>query len=120
MQAARACQSSQTERRAPCADQPIDLVHLARQSFGDTALESEILNLFATQTHLHAARLRNACTQAERSMATHTLLGSARGVGAFRLATELEQLRDGSGDLSRTVEEALTAARYARSLVEEA
>ena len=39
----------------PSGGRPIDLVHLARQTGGDKALESEVLALFADHGHEGAA-----------------------------------------------------------------
>ena len=104
--------------RRPCGA-PIDLVHLTRQSFGDASLEQEILRLFAAQTRFHVERLRTAASKMDRDMAIHTLLGSARGVGATLLAEALRGLRDGEGSVTDACREAERAADYAQSLVED-
>lgn len=64
----------------------LDLVHLTRQTFGDAALEHEVLTLFADQAMATTASLRSASSDDERRRLFHLLKGSARGVGAFRLA----------------------------------
>ncbi|MEL7272546.1 MAG: Hpt domain-containing protein [Pseudomonadota bacterium] len=71
-------------------ERPVDLVHLSRQSLGDRALEQEILSLFRCQTRLYLERLENAATLSERRMAAHTILGSARGIGAHKVAAAAE------------------------------
>lgn len=64
---------------------PIDLVHLARQTFGSSELEREILGLFVAQTKGLVARIA-AADPKERAALVHRLKGSARGVGAVRMA----------------------------------
>lgn len=71
-------------RGAPGAEsRPVDLVHLARQTFGSRDLEREVLRLFVAQSAMLMDRVRH---DAERSQAAHTLKGSARGIGAWRVA----------------------------------
>lgn len=71
-------------------ERPIDLVHLARQTLGDRALEAEILQLFVAQTATVLARLKSADDTRQRGDLAHTLKGSARAVGAWRVAVEAE------------------------------
>ncbi len=78
-----------------CAD-PIDLVHLSKQSLGNRALESEILQLFLSQSVLYLDRVANASTRSERRLAAHTIIGSARSIGAWRVAQEASKHSDGS------------------------
>ncbi|MFD0917953.1 histidine kinase [Pseudahrensia aquimaris] len=81
---------------------PVDLVHLAKQSLGDRALEIEILSLFRSQSKLYLDRLTCAKTSDERKMAAHTILGSARGIGAWAVAEEAEKIElssDKPGDM---------------------
>lgn len=70
---------------------PIDLVHLARQTFGSSDLEREILGLFALQTKGLVAKIATAEPK-ERAALVHRLKGSARGVGASRVARLAEAL----------------------------
>jgi HPt (histidine-containing phosphotransfer) domain-containing protein len=103
----------QTSAR-PCASaaNPVDLVHLSRQSLGDRSLENEILRLFHSQSKLYMDRLENATTAEERKMAAHTVVGSARGLGAWKVATEAELVEQACGrgcdvtSLREAVEEA--------------
>jgi HPt (histidine-containing phosphotransfer) domain-containing protein len=64
----------------------LDLVHLSAQTFGDRALEREVLELFEQQCRrlLPAIAGRNAIMA--RGDAAHTLKGAARAVGAERVA----------------------------------
>jgi HPt (histidine-containing phosphotransfer) domain-containing protein len=63
----------------------LDLVHLARQTFGDRDLEREVLALFEAQCRRLLPILAGAAVR-ERGDAAHTLKGAARAVGAWRLA----------------------------------
>ena len=91
---------------------PIDLVHLARQTLGDTELEAELLGLFERQAGVILRQISSAATGAERGFRrdlAHTLKGSARAVGAHRVASAAE---DYEALLSSSVtEEPIAAAR---------
>lgn len=73
------------EKCAESGRRPIDLVHLARQTQGDRALEEEVLGLFMHQASATHERLLTA-DESERRMLAHTLKGSAASVGAFAIA----------------------------------
>lgn len=79
---------SQFIPKCASADNPVDLVHLSRQSLGDRSLENEILRLFHSQSTLYLDRLANATTADERRFAAHTVVGSARGIGAWKVAEQ--------------------------------
>ncbi len=72
-------------------DRPIDLVHLARMTLGERSLEREVLQLFDRQATLLIARMRSAQPTGVAALA-HTLKGSARGIGAWRVARAAEVL----------------------------
>jgi len=72
-------------------DRPIDLVHLARMTLGERSLEREVLSLFDRQSTLLLARMRSAAPGGMLTLA-HTLKGSARGIGAWRVARAAEAL----------------------------
>ena len=107
----RGMDAASRRNKRPCV-RPVDLVHLARQSLGDRELELEILSMFRSQSQLYIGRLTHATTADERKMAAHTILGSARGIGAWRVAEEAEKLQALAGhasnpsELRRTLEEA--------------
>ena len=63
----------------------IDRAHLARMTFGDKALERELLALFDRQAGLLVARMHGTDAAAVKTLA-HTLKGSALGVGARGVA----------------------------------
>ncbi len=65
---------------------PVDLKHLRRYTLGDWALEKEVLQLFLGQLPETIGSLRGAATEKEWKVAAHTLKGSGRAVGAWRIA----------------------------------
>ncbi len=65
-------------------DPPIDLQHLGRMTLGEPGLEREVLSLFATQSRDLMQRLVKLPDDA--AALAHTLKGSARAIGAFRVA----------------------------------
>jgi HPt (histidine-containing phosphotransfer) domain-containing protein len=70
-------------------ERAIDLVHLARMTLGDRSLEREVLQLFDRQARMLVGRLRGGSPAAAAALA-HTLKGSARGIGAGRVARAAE------------------------------
>jgi len=82
------------------ADRPIDLVHLARHTFGDKALEQEVLALFLSQSVMLTERLDRARDERAWREAAHTLKGSARGIGASRVARLAEEVERHAADRS--------------------
>jgi HPt (histidine-containing phosphotransfer) domain-containing protein len=92
---------------APGAE-PIDLVHLRRMTLGERSLEREVLQLFCRQADMLVARMQKA-KPAVAAASAHTLMGSARGIGTWRVAATAE-----------TVERVATAepAKLPRALVE--
>lgn len=84
------------ENRGSTNELPIDLAHLRRYTLGDKALEDEVLRLFLAQLPETLAALRAAATERDWKIAAHTLKGSSRAVGAWRIASlaqEAEALR---------------------------
>ena len=78
-------------RETGSGERPIDLVHLTRQTFGDKRLETELLRLFMRQARQIQAGLDAACGDDAVSCLPaadllHTLIGSARVIGAHRVA----------------------------------
>jgi HPt (histidine-containing phosphotransfer) domain-containing protein len=69
----------------------IDLLHLSRYTLGNRALEAEVLALFVAQLPDTLLALRRARGESDWRIAAHTLKGSARAVGAWRLADLAEQ-----------------------------
>ena len=83
----------------------LDLTHLARQTFGDRALEREVLALFEQQCVRLLPLIVAGEDLTERADGAHTLKGAARSVGAWRIAS-----------LAGTLEEALDDGRAAETL----
>ena len=77
----------------------IDRAHLAQMTLGDAALEREILSLFARQAELLMERMQ-AMPPAAVSTLAHTLKGSARGVGAWKVARAAEAVELADGTLA--------------------
>lgn len=71
-------------------ERPVDLVHLARYTLGNRSLEREVLELFLTQSKLYLSRLKEAVSDKAWRDAAHTIKGSARGIGAWQVATSAE------------------------------
>jgi HPt (histidine-containing phosphotransfer) domain-containing protein len=69
--------------------QPIDLSQLSRMTLGEQGLEREVLALFDLQAGILLSRMANEERQVVAGLA-HTLTGSARGVGAWRVAEASE------------------------------
>jgi HPt (histidine-containing phosphotransfer) domain-containing protein len=85
----RASESSLKEEKGAQREEPaIDLVHLARQTMGDQALEIELLELFDGQSAKIVSQLTGAAAADAkiRGDLAHTLRGSALAVGAGRVA----------------------------------
>ncbi len=101
-------------------DGPIDIEHLQRMTLGDASLEREVLAMFSAQ----AVRLMQGITapSSDRRPLVHTLKGSARAIGAFRVAeaTELLEavLRQGD-DPSEALDELTDAVAGARTAIDE-
>jgi HPt (histidine-containing phosphotransfer) domain-containing protein len=78
-------------------DGPIDSAHLDRMTLGDASLEREVLAMFSGQAVGLIARL--ATLPSDVTALAHTMKGSARAIGAFRVADAAEALevaiRDG-------------------------
>jgi HPt (histidine-containing phosphotransfer) domain-containing protein len=76
---------------------PLDLVHLSRQTLGDRSLENELLSLFDRQAQHLTAQLEALAGSAERGLRrdlAHTIKGSARAVGALKVALYAQEYED--------------------------
>ena len=102
---------------APPAAAVIDRGHLARMTFGDRALEREVLQLIDRQAGLLLARMRSGPPAAVATLA-HTLKGSASSIGATgvkRAAEAVEQAASAAkrdlaiGELATAIDEARAA-----------
>lgn len=100
-------------------ERPIDLVHLARMTLGERSLEREVLQLFDRQSTLLIARMRAAAPAGVVTLA-HTLKGSARGIGAWRVARAAEALEAAdAAALGLALERLAAATDEARGVIAE-
>jgi HPt (histidine-containing phosphotransfer) domain-containing protein len=92
----------------------IDDTHLERMTLGDRRLEREVLELFVRQTTIMLGRIVGA-DPAMAAAAAHTLKGSARGIGAWRVARAAELVENAaSGDSADgAMEDAVTELKSA-------
>jgi HPt (histidine-containing phosphotransfer) domain-containing protein len=65
-------------------DGSIDIEHLRRMTLGDAGLEREVLAMFSAQSVSLIGAL--AAMPPDAGALAHTLKGSARAIGAFRVA----------------------------------
>jgi HPt (histidine-containing phosphotransfer) domain-containing protein len=102
------------------ASQPvIDLVHLGRMTLGEKSLEAEVLALFDRQTDMLLTRMEQAPPAAAAAFA-HTIKGSARGIGAWRVAEAaeaVERAAAGSADLTGVIGGLAAAVDEAHSAI---
>ncbi len=105
-------------------DGPIDNAHLDRMTLGDIALEREVLAMFSAQAVGLIARLATLCSEGKSSESlalAHTLKGSARAIGAFRVGDAAEALeaalRNGD-DLSEAIAGLKDSVAEARSAID--
>ena len=98
MTASNLSRAATGDRKATALDQD----HLARMTLGDRRLEREVLEIFLRQTTIMLDRIVPA-EPALAAAAAHTLKGSARGIGAWRVAQAAELLESAaSADGSQT------------------
>jgi HPt (histidine-containing phosphotransfer) domain-containing protein len=98
---------------------PVDLKHLRRYTLGDVELEKEVLELFLGQLPQTIGALSRAETERDWRVAAHTLKGSGRAVGAWRVARLAEHAernlnvlnRAGCTDVVAKINEAVEEAR---------
>jgi len=72
--------------RNPSDRRPVDLVHLAKQTLGDRALEVEILILFEQTARGFLHKLQASENDKEIILFLHSLKGASAGVGANCIA----------------------------------
>ena len=100
-------------------DGPIDIEHLRRMTLGDASLEREVLAMFSGQ----AVSLIGALTTlpSDTAALAHTLKGSARAIGAFRVADAaecLEAVIQNGDDPSPTLAELQATIAQARTAID--
>ena len=100
-------------------DSPIDMQHLGRMTLGEHSLENEVLALFAAQSHDLVCRL--TAMPSDAAGLAHTLKGSARAIGAFRVADAalgVETAMKGNGDVAKAIAVLRDAVEEARTTID--
>ncbi len=72
----------------------LDKAHLDRQTFGDTALQREVLLMFQAQCQTMLEHLSSEVGAKELVAMTHSLKGAAYGVGAYVVGNEAGFVED--------------------------
>jgi HPt (histidine-containing phosphotransfer) domain-containing protein len=106
----------------PDHERAIDLVHLARQTDGDDALEAELLVMFDRQAEKLVERVKmEELSRRARADIAHRLKGSALAIGAFavaRAAGGLEEAFDrDAGEPEAEITTLVKAVAAARSAI---
>lgn len=98
---------------------PIDAEHLTQMTFGDRRLEREVLEIFRRQAAIMLGRV-GGLEPGAAAVAIHTLKGSARGIGAWRVARAAERLEHacGEADHAASLAELQSAALEARAAID--
>jgi HPt (histidine-containing phosphotransfer) domain-containing protein len=110
-----------TDAPPPVPVEAIDLEHLARMTFGQRNLEAEVLTLFDLQAAVLLARMRDSAPAAVAAFA-HTLKGSARGIGAWRVAeaadaVEMNASRGNAGEVAAAVARLAAAVDETKAVI---
>jgi HPt (histidine-containing phosphotransfer) domain-containing protein len=110
-----------TDAPLPASAEPIDLAHLARMTLGERGLEAEVLTLFDRQAAVLLARMRD-CAPAAVAAFAHTLKGSARGIGAWRVAeaaaaVERDAIRSDAGEVAAALARLAAAVDEAKAAI---
>jgi HPt (histidine-containing phosphotransfer) domain-containing protein len=105
----------------PASVETIDLEHLARMTLGERRLEAEVLTLFDRQAAVLLARMRDSAPAAVAAFA-HTLKGSARGIGAWRVAeaaaaVEVDAIRPDAGEVAGALARLAAAVDEAKAAI---
>ena len=98
----------------PSRHQPIDLVHLARQTSGNKDLELEVLHTFARQARVCMNELATGETETILKTA-HKLKGAALAIGAFTVSEAAERVEahaSEAGDIAQLGAAVLEAENF--------
>ena len=98
---------------------PIDLNHLHRQTVGDRHLQREVLKIFLRHSAEQIECLKTATSMAERCEVAHSLVGSAKGIGAFSIATIASEIEAARGPVIGRLKALEAAAEAARQFIED-
>lgn len=88
--AERRVRSHRPDEAREAGTKPVDFTYLGRFTLGNRELEREVLYLFAQHAPTYLNNLRIAASSKAWHDAAHTLKGSARAVGAWRVARSAE------------------------------
>jgi uncharacterized protein YceH (UPF0502 family) len=120
----RAPQTTPVDDAPPLAPHmALDVVHLARMTLGERTVEREVLELFDRQAAMLLQRMVAEPPKVVAAFA-HTLCGSARGIGAWKVAEAAEAVercasQNAAVGLSGAVERLRTAVEEARAAIVE-
>jgi HPt (histidine-containing phosphotransfer) domain-containing protein len=78
----------------------IDFTHLDKYTSGDTNLQREVLRMFVQQSDLYLRALKDSDEHEGWFAAAHSLKGSSRGVGAWKVARLSEKAEELTADSS--------------------
>jgi HPt (histidine-containing phosphotransfer) domain-containing protein len=104
--------AGQGEAQGQAQEPAIDRAHLRQMTFSDTALEHEVLALFDRQAASMLELIPVATAEALPAL-VHAVKGSARGIGAWRVARAAAALEAAPQGNARVLMEALVEARAA-------
>lgn len=80
-----------------CDDRPIDMLHLSKQTSGDSNLESELLTLFAKQVRESLSEMA-ICTEKQRAKMAGEVHNAAESIGAFDIAEKAGRIEADPAD----------------------
>jgi HPt (histidine-containing phosphotransfer) domain-containing protein len=103
--------------RRPLAARPIDLDHLGRQTLGSDALRRDVLGLFLDHSAAALRLVAEGASSGERREAAHAIVGSALGIGAFRVADAAAEVERGTEPTIAKVAELQRAVAEARNAI---
>jgi HPt (histidine-containing phosphotransfer) domain-containing protein len=111
---------ARTGAKAVAAAPIIDEAHLEQMTLGDRGLEREVLQIFVRQAAIMMGRIA-AAEPTQVAAAAHTLTGSARGIGAWRVAHAAERLERASSagrdGLNKAIAELKAASHEASAAI---
>jgi len=97
----------------------LDEEHLGRMTLGDRRLEGEVLEIFVRHSATTLDLILDCVTgqdAATAAAAAHTMIGAARGIGAWRVAQAAERVERAAGAGSEQELNKAVAALKAASL----
>ncbi len=104
----------------PGADTPLDILdeeHLRRMTLGDRRLEREVLEIFVRHSATTLELILDCIADHDApavAVAAHTMIGAARGIGAWRVAQAAERVeRAAEAGREQKLDEAIAALKAA-------